>query len=106
LQNAIERACALATGDRVEVRGLPDEVRQHQSLFIASEHVRPLRQIEREYILAALERNHGNRTLTAHQLDIAPATLFRKLKEYANGQAVLLLAMEAARRSIEIAGAV
>jgi transcriptional regulator with PAS, ATPase and Fis domain len=84
LENAIERACALATGNMVELAGLPDELRNHQSLTIASEHVRPLREIEREYVLAALERNHGNRTLTAQQLRIGTATLFRKLKEYAD----------------------
>jgi two-component system response regulator HydG len=106
LENAIERACALATGDTVELAGLPDEVRNHQSLIIASEHVRPLREIERDYILAALDRNQGNCTLTAQQLDIAPATLFRKLKGYANGQLTLVLAAEAARRWIELSGAV
>ncbi len=83
LENAIERACALATGALVELADLPDEVREHQSLVIASEQVRPLREIEREYILAALQRNHGNRTLTAQQLKIGSATLFRKLKESA-----------------------
>ena len=51
LENAIERACALATSERVELAGLPDEVRQRESLVISSEHVRPLREIEREYIL-------------------------------------------------------
>ena len=84
LENAVERACVLATGELIEVSDLPDEVRHHHSLVIASEHVRPLRDVEREYILAALERNHGNRTLTAEQLEIGPATLFRKLKGYSN----------------------
>jgi DNA-binding NtrC family response regulator len=68
--------------------------------------VRPLREIEREYILAALERNHGNRTLTAQQLKIGPATLFRKLKEYADGHWALLFLVEFARRTLELAGAV
>jgi DNA-binding NtrC family response regulator len=104
LENAIERACALATGDVVELAGLPDEVRNHHSLVIASEHVRPLREIEREYILAALERNQGNRAITAQQLDIAPATLFRKLKGYADDLSALVLAMELARRCIEFGG--
>ena len=85
LENAIERACAVATSDRVELAGLPYEVRHHRSLAIPTDDVRPLREIEREYILAALDRNHGSRTLTARQLKIGPATLFRKLKAYANG---------------------
>jgi DNA-binding NtrC family response regulator len=82
LENAVERACALATGELIDVDDLPDEVRHHQALVITSEHVRPLRDIEREYILAALERNHGSRTLTAEQLCIGLATLRRKLKRY------------------------
>ncbi len=52
--------------------------------MIASQQVRPLREVEREYILAALERNHGYRTATAQQLKIGSATLFRKLKDYAD----------------------
>jgi DNA-binding NtrC family response regulator len=36
--------------------------------------------VEREYILAALGRNNGNRTLTAEWLEIGPATLFQELK--------------------------
>jgi DNA-binding NtrC family response regulator len=83
LENAVERACALATGEIIDVDDLPDEVRHHRALIIASEHVRPLRDVEREYILAALERNHGSRTLTAEQLHIGLATLRRKLKGYA-----------------------
>jgi transcriptional regulator with PAS, ATPase and Fis domain len=86
LENAIERACAVATGEVVELTGLPDEVRHHRPLVVAAEHVRPLREVERDYIEGVLERNHGNRTLTARQLEIAPATLFRKLKAYADGQ--------------------
>jgi DNA-binding NtrC family response regulator len=82
LENAVERACALATGELIDVDDLPDEVRHHHALVITSEHVRPLRDIEREYILAALERNHGSRTLTAEQLRIGLATLRRKLKSY------------------------
>jgi transcriptional regulator of acetoin/glycerol metabolism len=50
----------------------------------------PLREIEREHMLAALDRSQGNRMLTAQQLDVAPATLFRKLNGYANGQLTLL----------------
>ena len=82
LENAVERACALATGDVIDVDDLPDEVRHHQTLVITSEQVRPLRDVEREYILAVLERNAGSKTVTAQQLKIGLATLRRKLKSY------------------------
>jgi two-component system, NtrC family, response regulator HydG len=44
--------------------------------------VRALADVEKEYILAALELNGGNQTHTASQLHIGSATLYRKLKGY------------------------
>jgi two-component system response regulator HydG len=44
--------------------------------------VRPLEEVEKEYILAALALNGGNQTRTAEQLRIGSATLYRKLKSY------------------------
>jgi two-component system response regulator HydG len=82
LENAIESACALATGLVIDVDDLPDELRCRPALAIASPGIRPLREVEREYILAALQQNGGNRHQTAQQLRIATATLFRKLREY------------------------
>jgi two-component system, NtrC family, response regulator HydG len=83
LENVMERAVALARGSRVELEDLPEEVRQASPSPIATEgEVRPLEQIEKEYILAALQRNLGNQTRTAKQLGIGSATLYRKLKAY------------------------
>jgi len=44
--------------------------------------VRPLDEVEKDYILAALELNGGNQTRTAEQLRIGSATLYRRLKSY------------------------
>ena len=44
--------------------------------------MRPLEDVEKEYILAALELNGGNQTHTAAQLRIGAATLYRRLKSY------------------------
>jgi DNA-binding NtrC family response regulator len=44
--------------------------------------VRPLTEIEKEYIVAVLKLNGGNQTQTASQLQIGSATLYRKLKSY------------------------
>jgi DNA-binding NtrC family response regulator len=44
--------------------------------------VRALEDVEREYIIAALELNDGNQTRTAEQLRIGAATLYRKLQRY------------------------
>jgi len=83
LENAMERAVALARGSRVELEDLPEEIRQVFPRPVATKGtVRPLDEVEREYILAALELNEGNQTRTAEQLRIGSATLYRKLKSY------------------------
>jgi DNA-binding NtrC family response regulator len=41
-----------------------------------------LEQIEQRHILAALERNHGNRAATAAQLGISERTLYYRLGQY------------------------
>jgi DNA-binding NtrC family response regulator len=83
LENAMERAVALARGSRVELEDLPEEVRMAVPKLAASKGgVRTLGEVEKEYILAALELNGGNRTHTAMQLAIGSATMYRKLKNY------------------------
>jgi two-component system, NtrC family, response regulator HydG len=83
LEHAMERAVALARGTRVELEDLPEEIRQAVPRPAVTDGlVRPLADIEREYILAALELNGGNQTQTAKQLHIGSATLYRKLKRY------------------------
>jgi DNA-binding NtrC family response regulator len=82
LENAMERAVALARGGRVELEDLPEEIRQAVPRPVPIGTVRPLSEIEKEYILAALELNDGNQTQTAKQLQIGSATLYRKLKSY------------------------
>jgi DNA-binding NtrC family response regulator len=81
LENAVEHACLVAHGDRIELSDLPPFVRR-QTLARSSVPVRHLREVEREYICAVLLRNGCNKTVTAQQLGISSATLFRKLKRY------------------------
>jgi DNA-binding NtrC family response regulator len=83
LENTMERAVALARGTRVEFEDLPEEIRQaFPAPLVSKGKVRPLDEVEKEYILAALELNGGNQTHTAEQLRIGSATLYRKLKSY------------------------
>jgi DNA-binding NtrC family response regulator len=83
LENAMERAVALAHGERVELEDLPEEVRGALPTALASSGaVQPLESIEKAYILAVLELNGHNQTRTAEQLRIGSATLYRKLKRY------------------------
>ncbi len=83
LENAMERAVALTIGTRVELEDLAEEVRRAAPRPAASGGgVRPLEEVEKEYILAALELNGGNQTHAAEQLGIGSATLYRRLKAY------------------------
>jgi DNA-binding NtrC family response regulator len=83
LENAMERAVALALGNRVELADLAEEVRQAFPMPTATKGaLRSLDEIERDYIIAALKVNGGNQTHTAEQLKIGSATLYRKLKRY------------------------
>ena len=83
LENAMERAVALASGNRVGLEDLPEEIRQvFPKPVVNGGMVQPLRDVEKEYILAVLELNGGNQTRTAEQLRVGTATLYRKLKKY------------------------
>jgi transcriptional regulator with PAS, ATPase and Fis domain len=82
LQNAVEYAVALCRGNRVDLGDLPEELRSALPRPTVAEGIRPLEEVEREYILAALRACGNNKSKTAAQLDIGIATLYRKLGEY------------------------
>jgi DNA-binding NtrC family response regulator len=82
LRNAMERAVALSRGPRIELEDLPEDVRSALPAPALTGAVRPLEEVEREYLLAVLARNGGNRTRTAQDLGIGATTLYRKLKRY------------------------
>ncbi len=83
LENAMERAVALARGTRLGVGDLPEEIREAlPGPAVNNGTVQSLCDVEKDYILAVLERNGGKRDLTAGQLGIGTATLYRKLKKY------------------------
>jgi transcriptional regulator with PAS, ATPase and Fis domain len=85
LENVIEHAVVMAAGRRIDMRDLPDDVWQ-AAIPIATPQpngkVRPLAEITREYIESALAENEGNQSITARELGIGSATLYRKLKAY------------------------
>jgi two-component system, NtrC family, response regulator HydG len=83
LENTMERAAALARGDRVELEDLSEEIREGwRRIHAAAGTVQTLDEMEKEHILAALERNGGHQGQTARQLGIGSATLHRRLKRY------------------------
>ena len=82
LENAIERATVLCETTHIDLIDLPEEVRFATPAPAIRAGIRPLEDVEREYILAALEANGGNQARTAAQLGIGTATLYRRLKQY------------------------
>jgi DNA-binding NtrC family response regulator len=67
--------------DRIGVDDLPPEIGAGPAALPASGDVRPLADVEREYIAAALRASGGNRAKAAESLGIGVATLYRKLKQ-------------------------
>jgi DNA-binding NtrC family response regulator len=82
LENAIERAVVLARASRIDLDDLPEEVGLALPSAYAPGDVRPLEEVERDYILAVVRANDGNKARAAEQLKIGSATLYRKLKQY------------------------
>ena len=82
LENAMERAVALGRASLIEIDDLPEEVRQAIPIPSVSGPVRALDEVEKDYIMAVLDLNGGNRTRTAEQLAIGSSTLAKKLKSY------------------------
>jgi two-component system response regulator HydG len=87
LENVIERAVVLAKGSTITLADLYLEEPQEKAPLNTNDYfVLPakstLAQIEREAIIQALRHTEGNREATARLLNIGPATLYRKFKEY------------------------
>ena len=85
LENAIERAVVLSRASRIDEEDLPEEVALAIPGAEVAGDVRPLEEVEREYILAVVKANDGNKVRAAEQLAIGTATLYRKLKQYESG---------------------
>ena len=104
LENAIERACSLASGPILHMADLPsqmqgrammekmapvlrvDERLSPQGRSVATEKRAPaiisIAELEREAILSTIRRLHGDKLMAAKLLGIGKTTLYRKLKEY------------------------
>jgi len=82
LQNAIERAVVLSRASRIDTDDLPEEVGLALPNAYVHGDVGALEEVERDYILAVVRANDGNRVRAAEQLKIGTATLYRKLKQY------------------------
>ena len=79
LENAVERAVVLLTGEYISERELPLAIASTPIPLAQSQDIQPLVEVEKEVILAALEKTRGNKTEAARQLGITRKTLLAKL---------------------------
>jgi len=85
LRNTVERAMILAEGDVLGAELLPPGMQKAgpETATLRVPLGIPLEKVEREVILASLERNGGNKARTAEILGISEKTLYNKLNRYA-----------------------
>ena len=81
MENFMERTVALAPLEQAGTE-LPGTGGSGPQPLGAAFPVRTLAEVEKDYILTVLEANGGNQALTAQQLGIGSATLYRRLKRY------------------------
>lgn len=79
LQNTVEYAVALCRNSQIDEEDLPCELSAMSFKPILPGAVRPLEDMEREYVLASLHAMGNNKARTAVALNIGIATLYRKL---------------------------
>ena len=84
LRNTLERAVILCGGGTIEAEHLPSELAAGggESAYLKLPYGLPLREIEKEYILATLVRLQKNKARTAQALGISEKTLYNKLYRY------------------------
>ncbi|MGH1469479.1 MAG: sigma-54 interaction domain-containing protein, partial [Bdellovibrionales bacterium] len=84
LQNVCERLQILSESEVVQIPDLPDFVKTpEEKLFIDDyDPAVTLHELERRYILKALNHFEGNKTQAANALGVTIKTLYNKLHEY------------------------
>jgi DNA-binding NtrC family response regulator len=85
LRNTVERAMILVDGDVIGDEHLPPDMQtsRPEAATLRVPLGIPLDKVEKEYILASLQKNGGNKARTAEILGISEKTLYNKLNRYA-----------------------
>jgi DNA-binding NtrC family response regulator len=85
LRNTVERAMILVDGDLIDEEHLPPDMQgtRPEAATLRVPLGIPIEKVEKEYILASLQRNAGNKARTAEALGISEKTLYNKLNRYA-----------------------
>ncbi len=82
LENVIERAVVLARGDSINIRGIPGEIKKEaKNNNTLKETLKPLKEIEIETVIHAIEAFNGNKSRAAHALGITRKALYARLQK-------------------------
>jgi two-component system, NtrC family, response regulator AtoC len=82
LENSIQRAVALSSGPRLDVKDLPSTLVYRTESRSSTRDTARLQELERRAITEALAATGGDRARAAKILGIGKTTIYRKLKEY------------------------
>ena len=82
LENVIERAVVLARDEVIGIRGIPDEIKKQAiNNNIRADVVKPLRELENETIINAINTFNGNKSKAAKALGITRKALYNRLRK-------------------------
>ncbi|HMO14449.1 MAG TPA: sigma 54-interacting transcriptional regulator [Pirellulaceae bacterium] len=82
LRNVIHCACVVCDGSLIDTSCFPHLHEQRLTRELQSNYSTDLNEIEKQAILATLEKYRGNKTAAAAELGVTPRTLSNKLKIY------------------------
>ncbi len=87
LRNVVERLLIMVDKDVIDRKDLPESIRGGHALFMPEpDKIKTLKdfrdQAEKEFILAKLESNGWNISLTAREIDTPRSNLYKKLEQY------------------------
>ncbi len=80
LENVLERAVVLSKKEVIDLKDIPDEIRKEAKNADAS-NLKPLKELELETVIKALDAFNGNKSKAAKALGITRKALYSRLKQ-------------------------
>ncbi len=81
LENVLERAVVLVKKEIIDLKDIPGEIRRDTTNNINTDHFKPLKELETETVLKAIDAFNGNKSKAARALGITRKALYSKLKQ-------------------------
>lgn len=81
LENVLERAVVLVKKEVIDLKDIPGEIRREAKNSINTDNFKPLKEIEIETVLKAIDAFNGNKSKAAKALGITRKALYSRLKQ-------------------------